>query len=141
MAEAVFLVEIDAAPEAVREALTTRDGIVRWWTARAEVPTDVGGVMELGFPDAPAPFHLRIDTVADDRVGWTSVGAFPPHWQGTGIAFHLSGEGGATKLFFEHGGFDAPDPALGHTAFTWAQLMVNLKRYLEGEAVEPMFAG
>jgi uncharacterized protein YndB with AHSA1/START domain len=139
MSEAVFLVDIQASPAAVRQALTTREGIVQWWTDRADVPTDVGEILELGFPEAPAPFQLRIDTVADDLVGWTSTGDFPPHWRGTEVRFHLDDHGGATRLFFEHRGFPAPDPALGHTAFTWAQLMVNLKRYLEGEGAGPMF--
>lgn len=141
MAEAVFLVDIDAPAIAVRDALTTQNGIVGWWTTDAMVPGAVGDVMALGFPDAPERFNLRVDPADDDRVRWTSVGPFPPHWTGTEISWTIMGnpDGSGSRVFFEHTGFGAADPMLGHTAFTWANLMNSLKAYCETGAPAAMF--
>lgn len=138
MAEAVFLVDIEAPRSAVIDALTSDVGIVSWWTTDAGVSEDS---MTLGFPDAPEPFDIRVDSVADDRVHWTSVGSFPPHWTGTEIIWNFVGDpdDGKCSLFFEHTGFATADPTLGHTAFTWANLMNSLKAYCETGKPGPMF--
>ncbi|NNL27430.1 MAG: SRPBCC domain-containing protein, partial [Acidimicrobiia bacterium] len=47
--------------------------------------------------------------------------------------------GSGTQVFFTHSGFAAPDPMLGHTAYTWAQLMEHLKNYAERGIAKPFF--
>lgn len=138
MAEAVFLVDIDAGNEAILEALTTQEGIRSWWTTDAAV---TGDALDLGFPDTPARFSLTVDGVSEDEVGWTSSGEFPPHWQGTNIKWQIMSppEGAGSQLFFTHGGFAEPDPLLGHTAYTWATLLGHLKSYLETGEKAPFF--
>lgn len=139
MAEAVFLVDIDADRETIRRALTEEDGIVSWWTTDADVG---GSEMSLGFPEAPARFLLRLDGATDDAVNWASVGEFPPHWVGTSISWQLMDhpEGAGTQVLFTHGGFSAPDAMFGHTSYTWAQLMSHLKEYVETGKANPFFA-
>ena len=139
MAEAVFLVDINAGKEAIIDALTTQEGIVSWWTTDAEVS---GTELSLGFPEAPMRFSLRVDAVGDSAVDWSSVGEFPPHWVGTTISWQLMDhpEGAGSQLLFTHGGFAAPDAMLGHTSYTWAQLMGHLKAYAESGIAKPFFA-
>ncbi len=140
MAEAVFLVEMSAPPSRVIEALSTLGGLTSWWTPDIGGSASEGAEMSLGFPDAPARFALEVDEAGDAVVQWTSVGAFPPHWTGTKIRFTLMpGDDGGTRLFFEHTGFAAADPALGHTAFTWANLMNSLKTHVESGRAAPFF--
>lgn len=86
-------------------------------------------------------FDLQVAEVSDDHVAWESAGQFPPHWVGTKVSWQLSDdpEGNGTQVFFVHGGFAAADPMLGHTAYTWAQLMGHLKAYVESGTVNPFF--
>lgn len=49
MTAIVFRFDVEAAPEAVLEALTTADGIKSFWTTRADVPREVGETLKLGF--------------------------------------------------------------------------------------------
>ena len=141
MAEAVLLVDIAADKASIRAALSTQEGITSWWTTDANVSGGVGGRMALGFPEAPMPFDLRVDEVGDDRVRWTSVGSFPPHWEGTEVVWtiddHPSGSG--SQVFFEHRGFATADPMLGHTAYTWALLMGHLASYAQTGVADPFF--
>lgn len=138
MAESVFLVDIDAPRPTIREALTSEKGIRSWWTADATV---TGERLDLGFPDAPSRFALRVDEVGDETVRWTSIGDFPPHWVGTDVRWQLMDHpsGSGSQIFFAHAGFAAADPMLGHTAYTWAQLMGHLKRYAESGEAGPFF--
>ncbi len=138
MAEAVFLVDIDADKARIIDALTSHDGIRSWWTPDAIVTTDA---LDLGFPEAPARFALSVDEVAADSVRWTSKGDFPPHWVGTEVAWQLMDHpsGSGSQIFFSHSGFAAADPMLGHTAYTWATLLAQLKAYLETGAEGDLF--
>lgn len=138
MAEAVFLVDIDAAPADILTALTTQEGIRAWWTSDANVTDDA---LDLGFPDVPMRFDLGVSEVTDTSVTWTSRGEFPPHWQGTTIAWQVmdNDEGPGSRVFFTHAGFAAPDPMLGHTAYTWAQLMSHLRQQAETNDATPFF--
>lgn len=139
MAEAVFLVDIDADKHAIASALTTEAGIRSWWTTDADVSESE---LSLGFPDAPARFAMRVDSVSDAAIHWSSVGDFPPHWVGTTVSWQLNDHpsGAGTQLLFTHGGFAAPDAMLGHTSYTWAQLMGHLKAYAETGIAKPFFA-
>lgn len=138
MAEAVFLVDIDADQATIREALTNQVGIRSWWTPDANVTSER---LDLGFPDAPARFDLVVATASDEQVAWRSEGGFPPHWVGTEITWNLMPhpEGQGSQLFFSHSGFAAADPMLGHTAYTWALLMDHLKRYAESGQADAFF--
>ncbi len=66
---------------------------------------------------------------------------FPLHWSGTEVRWQLNDHpsGSGTQLFFAHSGFAAPDPMLGHTAYTWALLMDHLRRYAETGVADPFF--
>lgn len=140
MAEAVFLVDIAAAPTQVHEALTTKVGLVSWWTDDVQIED---GALSLGFLDAPKRFTLRVDSESESRVQWTSVGEFPPHWAGTEVIWNLmdNPDADGSRVFFEHKGFPAPDPMLGHTAMTWANLMNSLRSYCETGSPSPMLTG
>lgn len=141
MAEIVFLVDISATAEVIHEALATRQGLVSWWTTDTEGSAEQGSTLSLGFPDAPARFSLRVDEPADGGVYWTSVGDFPPHWKGTEISFSLLDDPDVdgSRVFFRHEGFASADPMVGHTAFTWANLMNSLKAFCESGRPKPFF--
>jgi hypothetical protein len=97
--------------------------------------------LDLGFPDAPKRFSLRVDEATDGAVRWTSTGDFPPHWVDTEVTWQLieNPGGSGSQVFFTHAGFAAPDPMLGHTAYTWALLMGHLKNYAETGDAAPFF--
>lgn len=141
MAEIVFLVDVGVSADVIHDALTTRDGLESWWTTDTEGSGSPGSTLSLGFPDAPARFSLQVDEVGDRGVSWTSVGEFPPHWKSTEIVFSVmdNPETEGSRLFFEHRGFEAADPMMGHTAFTWANLMTSLKAYCETGVPAPFF--
>jgi uncharacterized protein YndB with AHSA1/START domain len=137
MGDVLFTFDIDATLDAVRRALTTPEGIVSFWTDRAEVPTEVGEALALGFPDAPVPFDLLLAQSDDKVITWRTV-TFPPSWVGTDIRWELSGNDGTSTVAFRHGTFaDATEE--GRVAYVWGQVMVQLKRYVETGLAAPAF--
>ncbi|MEV6977649.1 SRPBCC domain-containing protein [Kitasatospora sp. NPDC093806] len=145
MAEIALALDIAAPRAVVLAALTTHDGLTAWWTT--EVDRDAGDVLLLAFPDAPEPFRLRRERADLDRVIWTNVGSFPPHWTGTWISWELTelpdprGESGHhTRLLFRHGGWQpGSEDGVPMVAGTWAQLLVRLKDYAQSGKAQPFF--
>lgn len=137
MARIVLAVDVDAPDQQILDALTTREGIAGWWTDDVEL---TGTDMRLGFPVAPLPFELRVEEAGPRSVRWASVGEFPPHWQGTDIAWTLTpGPNGGALVHLAHDGWAGDEGPLPVAAYTWGQLLGTLKRYAETGAVAPLF--
>jgi uncharacterized protein YndB with AHSA1/START domain len=137
MGDVLFTFDVDAAPDAVRRALTTTEGIASFWTDKADVPAGVGETLKLGFPEAPLPFDLLLAQSDDKVIIWRTV-TFPPQWVGTDIRWELSGGDGTSTVTFRHGTF-ADETEEGQVAYVWGQVMVQLKRYLETGVATPVF--
>ncbi|MEU4295104.1 SRPBCC domain-containing protein [Kribbella sp. NPDC026596] len=141
MARIVFELEVDAPADRIVEALDTEAGIAGWWTADVGFPGGAGTTMTLGFPIAPMPFELRVDEAAPDRLSWTSVGEFPPHWVGTRVLWTLTPQpgGGSTLVHFSHDGWATDEGPFASSALTWGRLMDTLKGYAETGIAAPLF--
>ena len=137
MTSVLFRFDVDAAPETVLDALKTTDGIKGFWTTQADVPREVGETIKLGFSVAPAPFDLRLEQSDDRTVVWRTE-TFPPHWVGTTIRWDVEARDGGSAIRFRHDGFDN-DGNAGHAAFTWGQIVVQLKHYVETGNPAPVF--
>ncbi|WP_395294924.1 SRPBCC domain-containing protein [Kitasatospora hibisci] len=141
MAEIAMQFDIAAPRDVVLAALNTHDGLTSWWTT--EVDRDEDEVLLFDFPGVPEPFRLRRERADRDRVVWTNVGTFPPHWAGTWISWELAdqpGDPGRTRLLFRHGGWQpGTEEGVPTVAGTWAELIVRLKDYVQSGKVQPYF--
>ena len=88
MGDVLFTFDSDVAPDAVRRALTTTEGITSFWTDKADIPKEVGETLRLGFPEAPLPFDLLL-AQSDDKVIIWRTATFPPQWVGTDIRWEI----------------------------------------------------
>ena len=139
MARIVFELEIAAPASDVAEALTTEQGIAGWWTDDVSLRDGTGATMTLGFPVAPLPFRLRVDEAGEQRVAWTSIGDFPPHWAGTEVTWTLTPAQEGTTVRFAHDGWASDDSLFATAAMTWGRLMDSLKRFAETGTKAPLF--
>jgi hypothetical protein len=137
MTDVLFRFDVDAAPEAVLEAVKTTAGIQGFWTSRAEVPRGVGETLRLEFPIAPAAFDLRLEQSDERSVVWRTE-TFPPHWVGTTVHWEIEARDDGSTVGFRHVGF-ADDEEAGRVAYTWGQIMVRLKEYAETGIPNPVF--
>ena len=138
MTDVLFRFDVEAAPEAVLEAVKTTAGIKSFWTSRAEVPAAVGETLKLEFAVAPLPFDLRLEQSDERTVVWRTE-TFPPHWVGTTVRWDVEPGEGGTSVSFRHAGF-TDEAEAGRVAYTWGQVMMRLKEYAETGARNPVFS-
>ena len=137
MTDVVFRFDIDAPPQTVLQALKTSDGLKGFWTSSANVPAEVGRMLELGFAVAPAPFDLRLEQSDERTVVWRTE-TFPPHWVGSTIRWDVEPRAAGSTVGFCHACLKNAEDA-GHAAYTWGQIMVRLKEYAETGIADPVF--
>lgn len=138
-----FRTTIDAAPEAVFEALSTRDGLAGNWTDQLDVPEQAGEVARFGFgPGWAKTLELRVDALEPARrIDWTPVGGFDG-WIGTAISWRLEPAGdGATTVHFSHGGWPdaAADGEMAMCGYTWAMIIDRLRAQVAHGERAPYF--
>ncbi len=137
MTDVLFRFDVDAAPEAVLEAVRTTEGVKGFWTSRAEVPGEVGETLKLEFAMAPLPFDLRLEQSDERTVLWRTE-TFPPHWVGTTVRWDVDARDDGSTVSFRHAGF-SDDEEAGRVSYTWGQIMVRLKEYAETGRANPVF--
>jgi uncharacterized protein YndB with AHSA1/START domain len=136
--DVLFRFDVEAAPEAVLDALKTSDGIKGFWTSRADVPAEVGATVNVEFAIAPLPFDLRLEQSDEQTVVWRTE-TFPPHWVGTTVRWDVEPSDAGATVSFRHAGFTDEEEA-GRVAYTWGQVMVRLKAYAESGTPDPVFS-
>ena len=132
MPDILMQFDVAAEPATVFDALTTKQGLAGWWSTRAEVPSAVGQVVKVSFPDAPMTWDLRIvDCTKPDLLAWHCVGG-PPQWIDTDIAFGLGHKPeGGTLVLFDHRGFVEADAMFRIVSYHWAHILGRLASYAE----------
>jgi uncharacterized protein YndB with AHSA1/START domain len=121
-----------ASPELVYEALTTAEGIRKWWTTDADLGAEVGDLGVFRFHEGKTVTEVRIDKLRPGtRVEWTVISSRDAHWAGTTITFELDPEGDETGVFFAHRGFVVANRSFAMTNSNWAGCLASLQEYLE----------
>jgi len=124
---------VKATPERVFEAITTAQGISKWWTRDVQLDSAVGGVGEFAFFERKVVTKVRIDALQPPRrVAWTTLESNAPGgWRGTTIMFDLRADGGETVISFAHRGFKEANEGFERVTSGWAYYLESLKQFLE----------
>ena len=107
-------------------ALTTADGLARWWTTettgdtRLEFRFSGRGGADMEVTEATPPSHLT----------WRVV-AGPDEWLGTTIDWTIRTEGEWTIILFSHAGWREPGEFMHHCSNRWGTFLLSLKSLLE----------
>jgi uncharacterized protein YndB with AHSA1/START domain len=118
-----------SSPDDVYAALTTIDGLSRWWTRDTTGETGIGDVIAFRF--SAGGFDMKVaELVPGKRVLWEVVEG-PAEWVGTHVSFELSQAGDFTIVLFEHRGWAEPVEFMYHCSTKWATYLVSLKQLLE----------
>lgn len=117
------------SPDAVYEALATRDGLAGWWTNDTRGKSEVGEVLEFRF--AAGGFDMKVlELVPAKRVLWQVTGG-PEEWIGTTVSWELNQDGDYTIVLFKHEGWKEPVEFMHHCSTKWAVYLMSLKSLLE----------
>jgi uncharacterized protein YndB with AHSA1/START domain len=120
---------VTPSPEKVYDALTTVDGLARWWTDDTTGSAEVGGVLKFRFP--PGGFDMLVlDQRPSEHVRWEVVDG-PDEWVGTTVEWNLRQDGDFTVVMFQHQGWKEPVEFMHHCSTKWATYLMSLKALVE----------
>ena len=113
----------------VYAALTTIDGLSRWWTTDTTGDPALGGKIEFRF--IPGGFDMEvIDQQPGEHVAWKVVDG-PEEWIGTTVDWRLRRDGDFTIVLFKHEGWKEPVEFMHHCSTKWATFLMSLKSLIE----------
>lgn len=117
----------------VYDALTTIEGLARWWTEDTTGDPAVDGVISFRFAGAPAPggFDMAVREAQPGALVRWEVVAGPEEWVGTQVRFDLTELDGETIVRFGHLGWTEPGEFMHHCSTKWATFLMSLKQLVE----------
>ena len=106
MADIIHGVGVKAAVSSVYAALSTVEGVARWWTKETSGSSAIGRTIGVRFlaADGKEIGSMAMEVVALDfnrKVQW-HVTAGPEEWVGTDVTFILSQQDDYTIVLFRH---------------------------------------
>ena len=118
-----------SSPDAVYDALSTREGLSRWWTNNTHGDGKLGGVLQFRF--GAGGFDMKVvELHPSRRVLWEVVDG-PEEWIGTKVIWELKQDGDYTIVLFKHQGWKEPVEFMHHCSTKWAIFLMSLKSLLE----------
>jgi len=123
------------SPSKVFENIVTAQGLDNWWTKKAEVNPELGGIYLLDF----GPGYVwkakvsQFQPAKEFELTFTEADA---DWMGTRVGFQLNGRDNKTDVVFYHCGWPAENDHFKNSSYCWAMYLRILKRFTErGEQV------
>jgi uncharacterized protein YndB with AHSA1/START domain len=129
MTEIRHNVVIKASPEKIYEALTTQNGLSKWWTTQTTAEPSLGFINTFTFGN----FVNKMEVATLDpnvRVEWNCVDSIE-EWIGTKIHFDLQKQVDKTLLRFGHTGWKEVTDMYANCNYDWAQFLKSLKLLCE----------
>jgi len=125
----LHVVDVPAPPSDVFQALTTREGLSRWWTTTVKVE-----LPEIEFTFVPGVFNprMRVEEAREPvAVAWTCIGG-AEQWIDARISFDIRQHEGGSRLVFRQGyGRGLDDESYGIYNFNWGHYLASLRAYCE----------
>jgi len=132
MPDILHRVGIKIPADKVFQALTTLEGLSRWWISGATGDPEQGGLLLFGFVD------MRVIELKPGRlVRWECVRG-PEEWLGTQITFNLKPTQDQTFVLFTHANWREPVEFMHHCSTKWATFLLSLKDWLERDEGRPV---
>jgi len=141
MVDIIHRIGIKAPATHVYNALTTLEGLARWWTEEVKGDTQVGGKIEFSFRTKSGELLGKMvmevqELVENKDVRWRCVEG-PEEWVGTDITFQLSEQDNQTIVLFGHRDWREAVEATAHCSMKWATFLLSLREYVETGTGKP----
>jgi uncharacterized protein YndB with AHSA1/START domain len=141
MADILHRIGIKAPVAKVYKALTTLEGLARWWTEDVSGDGKIGGKIEFRFRTKTGELlgeaFMEVQELGENKeVRWRCI-AEPAEWVGTEITFQLSEQDGQTIVLFGHRNWREAVESTYHCSMKWATFLLSLREYVETGTGKP----
>jgi uncharacterized protein YndB with AHSA1/START domain len=130
MVDIIHRVGIKGTKKEIYHALTTDEGLSKWWTSNTSGAGDVGSVITFKFDDTEVLFQVK-SLQSAKSVKWQHTGIMPDAWIGTEVVFELEEGNNQTYVNFSHQKWKNSSNFMGHCSMKWATFLLSLKELIE----------
>jgi uncharacterized protein YndB with AHSA1/START domain len=127
---------IKAPVNQVFQAVSTPEGLDRWWTKRSAGEPREGSEYELWF-GPEYDWRARVSRCVPDSELELEMTRADADWTGSRVGFRLEDQGGTTLVRFYHTGWPSANEHYRISCHCWALYLRILRRYLEHDEVVP----
>lgn len=135
MPDILHRVGISASTESVYDALSTIEGLSRWWIVGASGSTRLGGTIHFRTDGGGVDLQV-LDFALNRFVKWKCIGG-PPEWIGTEIHLQLESRREQTIVMLTHSGWRDATEFMHQSSTKWATYLLSLKGWLERSEGRP----
>ena len=129
MPDILHRVGIRSSPQKVFNAISTIDGLTRWWTTNTAGKSAIGGIIKFRFEGGG--FDMKVvDLRKNKLVKWKCVKG-PEEWIDTEITFLLKPAKNQVFVIFTHANWKKPVEFMHHCSTKWAVFLLSLRDWLE----------
>ena len=121
---------INASSEAVYQAVTTTEGVSKWWIADCTLKAEIGHVNLFRMGGHIHDKMLIIDLQENEYVEWECVNE-NGLWTGTNLSFEIEEKHGVSILNFKHSLWPEMSEFFTICNFHWARHLMMLKALCE----------
>ena len=149
MATIYHQVRMNAPTVKAYRAVSTVDGVARWWDKPSATRMAVGSVLEFNPGVEHGVLRMKVlDLLPDRRVEWECISTHPKTspasaWTGTHVvfeisesvpmAFEITRRKRMAVLDFRHSGWDEASNYFGFCNFGWGEALLKLKKRCESK--------
>lgn len=135
MVDIIHRIGIKSPAAQVYKALTSLEGLSRWWTEEVEGDGRIGGRIEFCFRSETGDVKGRMGMEVQELtpptgVRWRCIDG-PEEWVGTNITFQLSQQDDQTIVLFGHRDWREAVEFTSHCSMKWAVFLLSLREYVE----------
>jgi uncharacterized protein YndB with AHSA1/START domain len=135
MADIIHRIGIKASEAQVYKAISTLEGLAKWWTEEVEGDEQLGGKIEFTFRsengEIKGQMIMEVSQLNPGKnVHWNCTEG-PEEWIGTCITFDLSKQDDQVILIFGHRKWREAVEFTAHCSMKWAVFLLSLREYVE----------
>jgi uncharacterized protein YndB with AHSA1/START domain len=136
MPDILHRIGVVAPLDDVYRAVTTPEGLARWWTTDTTGKSEVGERLAFRFGEAGGFDMEVLELEPSGRVRWRVTDG-PAEWIGTEIDWRLDQRDEYTIVRFAHEGWREPVEFMNHCSTKWATFLLSLKELVETGSGRP----
>jgi uncharacterized protein YndB with AHSA1/START domain len=135
MADIFHYFTINAPVHKIFDAISTPNGMNKWWTETAQGKPAINERFQLGF-GPEYKWTAIVSKYAKDSEFEFTMEQSDEDWQGTMVGFRFFGRNSQTEVHFYHAGWREENDHFRISNYCWAMYLRILKRFAEfGEEV------
>jgi len=126
---------IKASAEKVFHAISTSEGIDRWWTKASLGVPQLQAIYKLSFSPG-YDWSAKVSKFTENKIFELTLIESDKDWTGTKVGFLLHQKNTTTEVQFYHTGWPQANEHYKTSSYCWAMYLRILKRFVEfGEQV------